>query len=115
MLITLQDWITKYEQEAEKLIIIPGFQCHYEPDKGFFYWAVVGDVFEIDHTCTNDITWAHDTAMQMAKVRLCRLLRTATHRNPAAYMRLTKGTPNLQFSGIRPNGKFYWVFDKIVN
>jgi hypothetical protein len=52
--------------------------------------------------------------MKMAKERGCKILRTATYRNPVAYMRLTKATPNIALSGIRPNGKFYWIFDKNV-
>lgn len=111
----LSDWIKKYEAKAEKLIPLPGFAIYFEPEKGFFYWAVKDGVFEIDHTCTDDIMWAYKTAYSMAKKRLCKLLRTSTFRDPAAYMRLTKGTPNLALSGIRPNGKFYWVFQKEVH
>lgn len=111
---TLNDWIAKYEQKAEKFVLLPGFSIHFEPDKGFFCWRVWQNVFEIDHTCTDDHAWAYNMVMQMAKERGCRLLRTATFRNPAAYMRLFKGTPNLALSGLRPNGKFYWIFEKEV-
>jgi hypothetical protein len=52
--------------------------------------------------------------MKMAKARGCKILRTATYRNPSAYMRLTKATPNLALSGIRANGKMYWIFEKVV-
>jgi hypothetical protein len=110
----LEDWIAKYEQEAEKLIILPGFSCYYEPDKGFFYWHVWQNVFEVDHTCTNDIAHMFQVANDMAKLRGCTLMRTATKRDPVAYMRLTKAKPNLTFSGIRPNGRFYWVFERQV-
>lgn len=112
---TLDEWIKKYEQEAEEFIKLPGFLTYYEPDKGFFCWAVVGDAFEIDHTCTNDGKWAYNTAYAMAKKRRCKILRTATFRDPAAYMRLFKCTPNLAISGIKPNGKFYWIFEKEVS
>jgi hypothetical protein len=111
---TLDDWITKYEQEAEKLIILPGFSCYYEPDKGFFYWHVWQNVFEVDHTCINDYKWLLDKLIKMAKVRGCTLLRTATKHDPAAFMRLFKGTPNITLSGIRPNGVFYWVIERKV-
>lgn len=110
----LSDWVAKYEKKAEKLITLPGFQCYYETDKGFFYWKVFGDVFEIDHTCTNDVMYFIKVANDMAKKRGCKLMRTATFRDPAAYMRLTKNKPNISLSGIRPNGKFYWIFERDV-
>jgi hypothetical protein len=128
---TLDEWITKYEQEAEELIILPGFQCHYEPDKGFFYWKVspntikiqlayscmyinFGNVFEVDHTCTNDIAHMFQVANDMAKQRGCTVMLTATKRDPASYMRLTRAKINLTYSGIRPNGNMYWCFEKEV-
>jgi hypothetical protein len=111
---TFDEWKAKYEQKAEKLIVIPGFQCYFEPDKGFFYWHQFGDVFEIDHTCTDDFRHMVQVANNMAKERGCKIMRTATFRNPAVYMRFMKATPNLSLSGIRPNGKMYWIFEKVV-
>jgi hypothetical protein len=111
---TLDDWKTKYEQEAEEFILLPGFSIYYEPDNGFFCWHVWRDVFEVDHTCTNDIMYFFDVANAMAKERGCTIMRTATKRNPAAYMKLTKATPNISLSGIRPNGNFYWIFERAV-
>lgn len=111
---TLQQWITKYEQEAEAFNLLPGFSIYYEPDKGFFCWHKFKNIFEIDHTCTSDIMWAHDTCMNMAKEQHCTVLRTATKRPPAVYMRKTKAKLNLPLSGLRPNGDFYWIFDKEV-
>jgi hypothetical protein len=111
----LQEWITKYEQEAEEFIKLPGFSIYHEPDKGFFYWNVLNGVFEIDHTCTNDIKWADNKCLEIAKQFKCRILRTAIKCNPAAYMRLTKSTPNIALSGIRPNGNFYWVMERAVS
>jgi hypothetical protein len=110
----LHDWITKYEDEAEEFEMLPGFSIFYRPDKGFFCWRVWRDIFEIDHTCTSDLNWADAKILELAKQHECRILRTATTRNPAAYMRLTKGTPNISLSGIRPNGHFYWVFERKV-
>lgn len=111
---TLQQWIIKYEQEAEEFNLLPGFSIYYEPDKGFFCWHKFKHIFEIDHTCTNDIMWAHNACMKLAKEQNCTLLRTATTRNPAVYMRVTKAKPNLPLSGLRANGEFYWIFDKEV-
>lgn len=110
----LYDWVKKYEDKAEKLIILPGFSIYFEPDKGFFYWKVANGVFEVDHTCTNDVHYFFEVANEMAKKRGCKLMRTATFRDPTAYMRLTKATPNFAYSGIRPNGKFYWIFERLV-
>jgi len=112
--LTLQQWITKYEQKAEKFTLLSGFVIYFEPEHGFFCWKVTGNAFEIDHTCTNNIHWVHNKCMEMARWHGCKLLRTATMHNPAAYMRLIKVTPNIVLSGIRPNGKFYWIFEKGV-
>jgi hypothetical protein len=111
---TFDEWKAKYEQKAEKLIVIPGFQCYFEPDKGFFYWHQFGDVFEIDHTCTNDHKWLMNKLMEMAKVRGCKLLRTQTLHDPAVFTRLFKGRIRLDLSGIRQNGKMYWTFERAV-
>lgn len=111
----LDSWIAKYEQEAEGFTLLPGFSIYFEPDKGFFCWHKFKQIFEIDHTCTNDIAWAHDTCMKLAKENGCTLLRTAVaRRSPAAYMRVTKAKLNLPLSGLRANGDFYWLFDKEV-
>jgi hypothetical protein len=111
---TLDEWKVKYEQKAEPLIPLPGFSLYFEPDKGFFYWHKFGDVFEIDHTCTDDVMWAHNKCMDMAVATCCKILRTATYRNWVAYKRLTKATVNWSLSGFRPNGKFYYIFEKQV-
>ena len=111
---TLQQWITKYEQKSEKFILLPGFTIFYNPERGFFCWRVFENVFEIDHTCTNDIYYCYQTANDLAKKHHCQLIRTQTFRDPASYMRLTKSKINLSLSGIRPNEKMYWVFEKEV-
>lgn len=111
---TLYYWITKYEQKAEKFILLPGFTLYCNPEKGFFCWRVFGDVLEIDHTCTNDHKWAEREAALIAKKHHCKLIRTQTFRDPASYMRLTKAKINISLSGIRPNRKMYWVFEKEV-
>jgi hypothetical protein len=100
---TLQQWITKYEQEAEEFDLLPGFSVYYEPDKGFFCWHKF-----------NHIMWAHNSCMKLAKEQGCTILRTATKRPPAVYMRKTKAKLNLPLSGLRVNGEFYWIFDKEV-
>lgn len=111
---TLEQWIAKYEQKAEKFILLPGFTIYYKPEKGFFCWRKTGDVLEIDHTCTNDHNWAETEAILIAKKHHCKLICTQTFCDPAAYMRLTKAKINISLSGIRPNGKMYWVFEKEV-
>ena len=110
----LSEWITKYEEKAEKFELLPGFSIYYEPDKGFFCWNVWRDVFEIDHCCTNDIKWADSKCVELAKQHHCKILRTAVKRDPSAYMRMTKATPNITLSGVRPNGEFYWIFERTV-
>lgn len=110
----LNDWIKKYEKKAEKFKVLPGFSIYYEPDKGFFCWKVIGNVFEVDHTCTNDVQHFYKVANDMAKEQGCILMRTQTFHNPSAYMRLSKARLNLELSGVRPNGKMYWVFEKEV-
>lgn len=110
----LEDWITKYEKEAEKFELLLGFSVYYEPDKGFICWRAFKNILEIDHTCTNDIKWADAKCVELAKQHHCNILRTATKRNPSAYMRFTKATPNLSLSGVRPNGFMYWVFERPV-
>lgn len=110
----LKEWIAKYEQEAEEFILLPGFSIYYEPEKGFFCWRVFGNIFEVDHTCTNDGKWAYNTVNEVAKLFGCKFIRTATKRNPRAYKRLFKGSINFALSGIRPNGEMYWIFEKKV-
>lgn len=111
---TLEQWITKYEKKAEKYDLLLGFSIYFEPDKGFFQWHVWNDVFEVNHSCTNDAQYMLKVANDMAKKRGCKIIRTAVKRNPASYMRLMKCTPNIPLSRVRPNGIFYWVFDKEV-
>lgn len=110
----LKKWIDKYEKEAEEFNLLPGFSIYFKPGKGFFCWKLFGSIIEIDHTCTNDIKDIDNTIVQIAKENDCKIIRTSTARNPAAYMRLTKATPNIALSGIRPNGKFYWIFERKV-
>lgn len=110
----MKDWIKKYEEKAEKFKMLSGFFIYFDPKKGFFCWKVTNDVFEIDHACTNNYKWLLNTLNDMAKERNCRLLRTATKHDPAAFMRLFKGKVNLELSEIYPNGIFYWVFERMV-
>jgi hypothetical protein len=111
---TLQEWIIKYQDEAEEFIKLPGFSIYYEPDNGFFCWRACNGVLEVDHCCTNDAIYMNNKAIEFAKQMLSKTLRTATNRNPATYMRFMKCAPNLSLSGIRPNGKMYWVFERKV-
>ncbi len=110
----LMDWIKKYEKKAERFAVPNGFALFFEPDKGFFLYKVQGDVFHIDATCTNDFHYMLRTVNAMAKARGCTLLVTQTHRDPVAYMRLSKAQINYHLSGIRSNGLFYYVFVKEV-
>lgn len=111
---TLQEWKSKYEKEAEEFILLPGFTIYYEPDKGFFCWKKTGDYFEIDHTCTNNIRYIFNVMNDIAKNIGCKIIITSTKHDPAAFMRLLKCTPNIELSGIRPNGHMYWVMERRV-
>lgn len=111
---TLNDWVKKYEAKAEKLDILPGFSLDYVPGKGFMCWKVIGRVFEIGHTCTNDVKFFENRAIEAAKEMGCVKIRTQTFRDPVAYRRLTGAIIRWDLSGVRPNGKMYWVFDKEV-
>jgi hypothetical protein len=108
---TLEDWVKKYEKKAEPFELKQGFSLYFNKRRGFFCYRAVGGVFEIDHTCTNNVKEIFQIANIMAKERSCNMVRTATYRDPAAYLRLLKGKINLSLSGLRPNGKFYWVFE----
>ena len=110
----LDDWIKKYEKKAEPFSIPSGFVLWFEPNKGFFLYAKNGDYLEIDATCTTDIKAIMAVANAKAKIYGCRFLRTQTHRDPIAYMRLTGATPDFGLSGHRDNGLMYWVFWKEV-
>lgn len=110
----LKEWIKKYECEAEPLKVLNGYKLHFEPDKGFFYWKMIDKTFIIDHTCTNDIRYFDRLTSQMAKDNGCTLKTTMTTRSARAYVRVTKSHLNLKKSGIRPNGKWYWFFEKEV-
>jgi hypothetical protein len=115
-IITLAQWIKKYEEKAEEYKLLPGFTVYYDPDKGFFCWRAWQDVFEVDHSCTNDYRYFNEVANNIAKMYRCNIMRTATYRDPVAYWRLQRGSGiNFALSGIRPNGKFYWVFEKEVD
>lgn len=112
---TLDEWITKYEDKAEKYIRLPGFHLYFEPDKGFFLWRVIGDVFEVEDCCTNDFRYFTEVSNSIAKGYGCRTMRTCNTRNPVAFWRMY-GYPSINWSlsGIRPNGKFYMVYEMEV-
>ncbi len=111
---TLIEWIKKYEKEAEPFKLLDGFKIYFEPSKGFFCWRIKNNIFEIDHTCTNDIRYFDMLTSKLAQKNKCALCRTMSMRNPASYVRITKTHLNLKLSGIRPNGYWYWVFEKEV-
>jgi hypothetical protein len=56
-----------------------------------------------------------ERAAMAAREMNCIKLRTQTLHDPAAYMRLTGAKPRIDLSGVRNNGKFYWVFEKEVH
>lgn len=110
----LSEWIKKYEKEAEPFALGDGFKIHFEPDKGFFCWRIKDGVFEVDHTCTDDIRYFRDLTYKMTKDNGCKALHVMTMRNPAAYIRCNHLHLNLKLSGYRPNGNWYWCFEKFV-
>ena len=111
---TLEDWIKKYEAKTEPFFIPEGFSCWFEPDKGFFLWKKTGEAFEVDACCTNDIKFLLKRMNAMARRINCKILITQTLHNPKAFARLMKAQVNLSLSGIRDNGRMYWVFMKGV-
>jgi hypothetical protein len=111
---SLQDWIRIYNKKAEPFKLEPGFLIDFLPDKGFMCWRVVGPIYEIDHLCTNDVKFFIGRMTAQAKELGCVKLRTQTLHDPAAFMRMTKAMPRFDLSGIRSNGKMYWVFEMEV-
>lgn len=112
---TKEQWIDKYENKAEKFKLLPGFAMYFEPDKGFFCWAVINGIFEVDHSCINDIRYMDTVGNNIAKMYGCKLMRTAVFRDPIAYLRLYKGSRlNWPLSRVRANGLMYWIMEKEV-
>jgi hypothetical protein len=113
---TLDEWIQRYvDKTGEYPKIPPGFKVVFQPEHGFFYWAVEGDVFYIDHVCTADRLWWKKQATDAARALGCKIFRTFTHRNPKAYAKLMGATENKALSGVKANGKYYYCFEMGVN
>ena len=110
----LDQWIKKYEAKTEPFFIPDGFSLWFEPDKGFFLWRKIDKAFCIDAFCTNDIRYLQQKANDIGKFMGCTFLSTQTLHNPAAFRRLTKADLNLALSGVRSNGRMYWVFEKTI-
>lgn len=113
---TLDEWIAKYEGKAEKYERLENAQRYFVPEHGFMDYVIENGSIIVDHTCTDDIHYMHQKAREIGKENGCTSLFVSTHRNPKAYLRLNKfaGTLNLQLSGYRPNGKFYWFFEEVL-
>ncbi len=115
---TFSDWVAKYEKKAEDFEILPGFEVYFEADKGFMVYGIEDGKIIIDHTCCNDIHYFKEKARELGRRNHCSLLWLQTFRNPRAYYRLAHTTDpswlNLEASGWRPNGKFYWVFEERI-
>lgn len=111
---TMSAWIKKYEAKAEPYHKARGYTLRFDADNGFFLWRVFGDVLDISHTSTRDIRWMMRTAEVIAREHGCKMLRTRTLHNPAAFVRLTGAFLDLNLSYVYPNGIFYWTVDKEV-
>jgi hypothetical protein len=112
---TLDEWIQRYvDKTGDYPYIREGFQVVFQEEYGFFYWRVDGDVFEVDHVCTDNRLWWREKAVEAAKELGCRIFRTHTHRNPAAYQRLMGCKENKELSRVWPNGKFYYCMEMQV-
>lgn len=114
---TIDEWIERYEAQAEECCVLDGFYLEYNPIKGFMVWGVEqhGDdkYLVIDHTCTDDFAYWHRFVHDMAVSHGCKYMTTQTIRSPKAYVRKSGGAHlDLKLSGFRPNGKWYWVFTK---
>lgn len=114
---TFNEWKEKYEARCEEYVLLPGFECYFEPERGFMCWGIEqhgeDKYFIIDHTCTNDMDAYHKIAHDLAVKHGCKYMTTQTIRSPKAYVRKSGGAHlDLKLSGFRPNGKWYWVFVK---
>lgn len=115
---TLNEWIARYEDKAERYVPEEGSTRFFEPEHGFMDYIIKNEAIIVDHTCTNDIHYMHDKAREIGRAHGCTTLYTSTYRSPKAYMRLnvkdSVGGLDLRQSGYRKNGKFYWVFEEVL-
>ena len=107
---TFQEWASYYERRAEPLEVPPGFSLLFEPENGFMYYRIEGDAVLVDHTATHDMDYWHERARKIARANGCHYVVTQTLRCPKAYARKSKAHLDLPRSGVRANGRFYWVF-----
>jgi hypothetical protein len=119
---TLDEWIAKYvAKTGDYPYVREGFNVQFEPEYGFFYWRVDGEVFEIDHVCTDNRDIWDAWATWCAKYHKCKVFRTHVCRSPEraeriknAYMKLMKCHEKPELHGYWPNGKWYWCFEREV-
>ena len=104
------------KKERQKKPLVPNEDCglFLSQDKGYCYFKIYLDVLEIHDTETNDWLYWNEIMMEIAQVFGCRVLRTWTTRNPAAYHRLTKAIINPLLSGIDEENHYKWCFEKDV-
>lgn len=107
---TFQEWASYYERRAEPLEKPPGYSLLFEPENGFMYYRIEGDAVLVDHTATHDMDYWHERARKIARANGKRYVVTQTIRCPKAYARKSKAHLDLLRSGVRANGRFYWVF-----
>ena len=108
------EWVRRYESRTEPYGLEPGFTLYFEPDNGFLTYAVLGDCLVLDHTCCERMDWAHAIAKRLATENRCHFIVTQTMRNPAAFCRHSHGHLDIEKSGYRKNGIWYWVFEERI-
>ena len=111
---TLNDWIARYEAKTEPFKLEDGYRLHYEPDNGFVTYKAAGDYLILDHCCSDSMDWIHDTSRKLAIKSGCHFLWTQTMRNPVAFCRHSHAHLDVEQSGYRRNGIFYWVFEERI-
>ena len=111
---TMDEWVAVYEKKTELYVLEPGCKVCFDPDRGFLTYLIDGDMLMLDHCCSDHMEWIHETAKHIAVDNGCHFLWTQTMRNPVAFCRHSHVHLNVEQSGYRRNGIFYWVFEERI-
>ena len=111
---TMGEWVTIYEKKTEPYVLEPDCHVYFDPDCGFLTYLINGDILVLDHCCSDHMEWIHDAAKRIARDKGCHFLRTRTMRSPAAFCRHSHAHLDVEQSGYRRNGIFYWVFEERI-
>ena len=111
---TMGEWVTIYEKKTEPYVLESGYHVYFDPDRGFLTYLIDGDILVLDHCCSDHMEWIHDSAKRIARDKGCHFLWTQTMRSPAAFCRHSHAHLDVEQSGYRKNGIFYWVFEERI-